>query len=79
MINMGCGLAWLDSRCPSKPLYNSPFSTREGIKKKATKASWVEVRTRRDHSPITIMHKTDLTWRNGFNSLPIKSQKDNEK
>jgi len=24
--------------------------------------SWVEIRTERDHSPITVMGKTDLTW-----------------
>jgi len=28
------------------------------------KGSWVEIRTRRDHSPITVMGKTDWTWRN---------------
>jgi len=26
------------------------------------KASWVEIRTGRDHSPVTIMGKTDSAW-----------------
>jgi len=26
------------------------------------KGSWVEIRTRRDHSPITVTDKTDWTW-----------------
>jgi len=28
------------------------------------KGSWVEIRTGRDHSPITITDKTDSTWGN---------------
>jgi len=43
------------------------------------KVSWVEIRTRRDHSPVTITGKTDLTWGNQFNLLTIKSEHGNEK
>jgi len=26
------------------------------------KGSWVEIRTGRDHSPVTVTYKTDWTW-----------------
>jgi len=55
------GLAWINARCPSKPLYHSPSSTgqRRG---NMMKGSRVETRTGRDHSAITVMDKTDGTW-----------------
>jgi len=39
-----------------------------------TKGSWVEIRTGRYHSPITVRGKTDSTWENYFDLLPIKSE-----
>jgi len=47
--------------------------------KNVIKGSWVERRTGRDHSPITVMGKTDSTWGNQFNLSPTKSEKDNQK
>jgi len=55
----GCfGLAWLDARCPPKPLYHSPSSTGQGRGNTMT-GSRVKIKTRRDHSPITVMDQTD--------------------
>jgi len=51
-------LAWINAKCPSKPLYHSPFSTGQG-RGNMMKGSRVEIRTERDHSPITVMDKTD--------------------
>jgi len=55
-----CGLVRLDARCPVKPLCHSPSSTGQG-RKNTIKGSWVEITTGRDHSPVTIMGKTDST------------------
>jgi len=30
------------------------------------KGSWIEIRAGRDHSPVTVMGKTDSTWGNQF-------------
>jgi len=51
-------LARLDNRYPPKLLYHSPSSSGQG-RKNTTKGSWVEIRTRRDHSLITVMGKAD--------------------
>jgi len=40
------GLAWLDARCPPKPLYHSPSSAGQE-RKNTVKGSWVKIRTRR--------------------------------
>jgi len=53
-------LAWINARYPPKPLYHPPSSTGQG-KGNIMKGSWVEIRTGRDHSPVTVMDKTDGT------------------
>jgi len=47
--------------------------------KNIIKGSWAKIRAGRDHSPITMMDKTDSTWLNQFSLLTIKSESDNEK
>jgi len=54
-------LAWINAKCPPKPLYHSPSSTGQG-RGNMVKGSRVEIRTGRDHSPITVTDKTDSTW-----------------
>jgi len=72
-------LAWINARCPPNPLHHSPSSAGQG-RGIMMKGSRVEIGTGRDHSPITIMDKTDWTWgEKGFNSSPIKSEQDREK
>lgn len=39
-----------------------------------TESSWVQRRTGRDQSSITLTSKTDLTGENEFNLLPIRSE-----
>jgi len=50
-------LAWINARYPPKPLYHSPSSAGQG--RGNMKISWIEMSTGRDHSPITVMEKTD--------------------
>jgi len=57
------GWPWLDARCPPKLIYHSPPSAAQG-RENTMKGSWVEIRTRRDHSPITVTDKTDPTQEN---------------
>jgi len=52
------GLAWINARCPPKPLYYSSSSTGRG-RGNMMKGSRVEKRTGRDHSPTTVMDKPD--------------------
>jgi len=52
------GLAWRSARCPPRPLYHSLSSAGQG-RGNMMKGSRVKIRTGRDHSPITIMDKTD--------------------
>ena len=52
------GLAWLDATCPPKPLHHSPSSTGQE-RENMMKGSWVELRTGRDHSPVTVTGKPD--------------------
>jgi len=52
------GLAWINARCPPKPLSHSPSSTGQG-RGNMMKGSRVEIRTGRDHSSITVTDKTD--------------------
>jgi len=68
-----CGLAWLDARYPSKPLYHSPPSTGQGSKS-MTKSSWVEIMTKKDHSAVTVMGKKDSAQGNYFNLSSNKSE-----
>lgn len=35
------------------------------------KDSWVQIRTGRDHSPITLVGRIDLIWENYLNVLQI--------
>jgi len=44
-------------------LYHSPPELDRG-EKNMMKVSWVEIRTRRDHLPVTIIGKTGSTWGN---------------
>jgi len=48
----------LDIRCPPKLLYHSPSPAAQG-RESMMKGSWVEIRTGRDHLPITITGKAD--------------------
>lgn len=53
------GWPWLVTRCPPKLLCNSPSQLDRG--QKIEQASRIEIRTRRDHSPTTVIGKTDST------------------
>jgi len=44
-----------------------------GKKKNTVEGSWAKIKTGRDHSPITVTDKTDLTW-GEINLLQIKSE-----
>jgi len=46
---------------PPKALYHSPSSTGQG-RGNMMKGLRVEIRTGRDHSPVTATDKTDKTW-----------------
>jgi len=61
LISLCFGLAWTNARCLPKLLCHSPSSTGQG-RGNMMKGSRVEIRTGRDHSPITVMDKTDRTW-----------------
>lgn len=50
------------------------FTSQVGEREKTMKGSGAEVRAGRGHSPNTIIGKTDSTWGNKFNLLPIKSE-----
>jgi len=50
-------LAWINARCPPKPLYHSPSSIGQE-RGNMMKSLRFEIRTGRDHSPITITDKT---------------------
>ena len=62
-ISLCSGLTLAGCQVPIKLLYHSPSSAGQR-EKNMTKSSWVKIRTRRDHSPITITGKTDLIWGN---------------
>jgi len=51
-------LAWINSRCPPKPLYHSTSSAGQE-RGNMMKGSRVKIKTGRDHSPITVTDKTD--------------------
>jgi len=57
------GLAWLDTRCPPKQFYHSHASAGQG-RENTIKASWVKIRTGKDHSPVTTVGETDSAWGN---------------
>lgn len=65
------------AKAPLK-LLSLPSSAGQG-REHINKSSWVELRARKAHSPAAIMGKTDSTWGNYYNLLPIKSEKNNEK
>jgi len=52
------GLAWINARCPRKPLCHSPSSAGQG-RGNMLKGSRVKIKTGRDHSPVTVTGKTD--------------------
>lgn len=54
------GWPWLDTMHPPKLVYCSPGHRRENT----TKGSWVEIKTGRHRSLVTVMSKTDSTWGN---------------
>jgi len=58
VLNKCFGVAWINARCPPKPLYHCPSSTGQG-RGNMMKGSRVEIRRGRDHSPITVTDKTD--------------------
>jgi len=51
-------LAWINARCPPKPLCHSASSAGQG-RGNTMKGSRVETRTERDRSPVTVTDKTD--------------------
>jgi len=55
------GLTVAGHQVPTKLLYHSPPQLDRG-RENINKASWVEIRTGRHHSPITVTGKTDSTW-----------------
>jgi len=65
------GLTLAGHQVPMKLLYHSPSSTRQG-KENMMKGSWVEKRTGREQSPVTIMDKTDSAGENELKLLPVK-------
>jgi len=58
VLSSCCGLAWLDARCPPKPLCHCLSSAGQG-RKHTMKDLWAKIRAGRDHSPLTTMGKTD--------------------
>jgi len=48
---------------PSRAALSCPLLSWTG-ERNTTEGSWVEIRTGRDHPPVTVMGKTDLTWGN---------------
>jgi len=52
------GLAWVNARCPPKPLYHSASSAGQG-RGHIMEGSRIETRTGRHHSPVTIRDKTN--------------------
>jgi len=48
---------------PTKAALSLPCSAGQG-RENVAKGSWVEIRTGRDRSPVTVMGKTRLTWGN---------------
>ena len=54
------GWRWAGAH-PAAP--SLPSTARQG-RENVTKGWWVEIRTGGDHSPVTIMGKTDSTWGN---------------
>lgn len=61
-------LGWTSGVLPklSYPLFLSWAGQRKSNKSLRMVNLW----TGRDHSPVTVMGKTDLTWENQFNLLP---------
>lgn len=55
------GLTLGGSQVPTKAALPLPSSA-EQVRENRTKDSWVEVGTGRDHSPVTVVGKTDSTW-----------------
>ena len=55
------GLTLAGHQVPTKAALSLTSSAGQG-RENITKGSWVEIRTGRDPSPITITGKTDLTW-----------------
>ena len=49
------GWPWLDTRCPPKPLYHSPFSAGQR-RENMTKGSWIEGMTGTGHSPSWVSY-----------------------
>jgi len=58
LTNQCFGLAWINARCPPKLLYHS-FSSAGQRRGDMMEGSRVKIRTGGDHSPITVMDKTD--------------------
>jgi len=58
VVRYGFDLAWINARCPPKPLYHSPSSAGQG-RGNMMKGPRVEIRAGRDHSPITVTDETD--------------------
>lgn len=58
---------------PTKVALSLPSSFGHQIEN-VMKGSWIEIRTCRDHSPVTVTGKTDFIWGNELNLLTIKSE-----
>jgi len=49
------------SQVPAEAALSHPSSAGQG-RQNIMKSSWFKLRTGRDHSPVTIMGKTDSAW-----------------
>ena len=70
-LSSSSSLSWfsLAGQAPTKATLSLPSSAWQGRKNKK-KSSWLKIRTGRDHSPITVTGKTDLTWGDYLNLVP---------
>jgi len=67
-------LAWINARCPSKPLYHSLSSAGQG-RRNMLKASWVKIRKGEITQQLPAGTKqTELGDKRKFNLSPIKSE-----
>ena len=72
------GLSPAGRQAPTKAAPSLPSSAGQG-REEARKGSWVERRTGRQHSPMTVTGKTDSTRAKDRNLLPSTSEEGNEK
>jgi len=72
------GLAWINARCPPKPLYHSPSSAGQG-RGNMKKGSWVKGRERSLTNFFHRQNRLKLGRKGKFDLSPIKPEQDSEK